>query len=285
MSASLTPWCNICGAEGPFLDPGTPREGMVCANCGASSRGRALVYVLGHLLGATAQPLASWLPQPDIRVLESSGRGGYPVFLAGKLQYVNAEYRPNEGRHRPFGPHADLQRLAYSDGSLDFVLAGDVFEHVRDDALAFREVTRVLRQGGTLVFTVPLDRSLPKTLVRVSTDGPNDVLLMPPEYHGGGGSSLAYRTYGMDLPGRLTALGLSLVCWELDLPGHGISGETVFSATKGDHATIRVRPAVLPAGANRLDYPLLPSRLWVLLKYNLRSLRQVARQAAEHLPR
>lgn len=50
---------------------------------------------------------------------------------------------------------ADAKKLPFTDSSYDLVTSLDVFEHLEDDQKAFREVWRVLRQGGVLLTTVP----------------------------------------------------------------------------------------------------------------------------------
>lgn len=208
------------------------------------------MYALGMCLGLAGQPLYAW-PQKDFRVLEASGRGGYPVFLAEKVCYTNGEY-----------PSLDLERLDHPDSSLDVVLAGDVFEHVRDDERAFKEVHRVLKADGRLLFTVPLEGE--RTLVRVDADGR---FLAPPEYHGGGGQSLAYRTYGRDLLDRLQKIGFAVACVR-------VSEQEVFVCQKGSY--VEMHAASPEAGARAV--PLVPLRLWALAKYNLRAAGQVMRE-------
>jgi SAM-dependent methyltransferase len=50
---------------------------------------------------------------------------------------------------------ADLHSLPIEDASFDFVLCTEVLEHVRDPAQVATELRRVLRDGGTLLVTVP----------------------------------------------------------------------------------------------------------------------------------
>jgi SAM-dependent methyltransferase len=50
---------------------------------------------------------------------------------------------------------ADIIDLPYPEESFDVVTCFDVFEHVKEDKRAVREVYRVLKAGGVMVFTVP----------------------------------------------------------------------------------------------------------------------------------
>jgi SAM-dependent methyltransferase len=245
------------------------------------------VYVLGTVLGEDDRTLTTWAPQPDVHMLEASGRGGYPMMLREKFHYCNTVYQPNrDGAQSPWARQADLERLAYPDGSLDIVLAADVFEHVREDERAFSEIHRVLRPGGVLVFTVPYV-SEAETLVRVRVEGEVDVPVMAPEYHGSGGRSLAYRTYGHDLPGRLVAIGFSVGLWEVDAPDHAIVRQPVFVCRKGSYVELgRLRRPAAHVGPRELRLtPLIPFRLWLLLKANLHAMGQVAADIAARFGR
>ena len=49
----------------------------------------------------------------------------------------------------------DALHLPFPDGSFDRVICSEVLEHIPDDLAAMRELTRVLRPGGTMAVTVP----------------------------------------------------------------------------------------------------------------------------------
>ena len=100
---------------------------------------------------------------PDLgsrHVYELSSRGAVFRYLkahAGRLTY--SEYfdgaTPGETRH---GVRCeDVQALTWPDDCFDVCTSTEVFEHVPDDLKGFREVYRVLKPGGFLAFTVPLN--------------------------------------------------------------------------------------------------------------------------------
>ena len=50
--------------------------------------------------------------------------------------------------------------LPFCDGAFDVVCAFEVLEHIPDDETVLRELSRVLRPGGALFFSVPVDPAL-----------------------------------------------------------------------------------------------------------------------------
>ena len=61
----------------------------------------------------------------------------------------------------------DVRQLPFPDDSFDFVYAGGVVEHFRESGRSVAEMTRVLRPGGRVLFTVPaLTLSYPYLFLR-----------------------------------------------------------------------------------------------------------------------
>jgi SAM-dependent methyltransferase len=89
----------------------------------------------------------------------------------------------------------DALHLPFPDGSFDRVICSEVLEHIPDDEGAMRELTRVLRAGGTMAITVP--RFGPELLNWALSD----------EYHNvPGGHIRIYRRSVLE--GRLRSTGM-----------------------------------------------------------------------------
>jgi SAM-dependent methyltransferase len=56
--------------------------------------------------------------------------------------------------------YAEIDDLPYNDQEFELVCVFDVIEHVEDDRRVFSEVCRVLKDGGLLVFSVPIHARL-----------------------------------------------------------------------------------------------------------------------------
>lgn len=49
----------------------------------------------------------------------------------------------------------DAQKLPFKSNTYDVILALDVFEHLEDDMASLKEIVRVLKEDGTLIFNTP----------------------------------------------------------------------------------------------------------------------------------
>ena len=260
----MTGRCNVCGWTGGFLRLERGREGTVCTNCGSTSRNRAVSFVLARVLDED-QAVFRWKYRLSTPMLESSARGALAMYFRKKFDYYGTEFDPAKiaAGTQP-RDYADFQKLHFDADTFDIVVASDVFEHIRRDADAMREVQRVLKPGGHLILTVPYDHERAQTIQRVDTSGPTDVHLLPAHYHGGGGHTLAYREYGRDLSNLLSASGFFVQREVVEVPEMGITSQSVFVARKEQPVKLSPARALRPGSTG----PMIPFRLFVALKYH-----------------
>jgi SAM-dependent methyltransferase len=275
----MTPQCNLCGHQGKFLNPEQGREGWHCANCSSSSRNRMVTFALGRMLGYGGAPVYLWPQNQALKILEPCPRGPQAMFLRDKFDYCAPEFdlEKIKAGAKP-QDYADLQNLAFAGETFDVVITSDVFEHVREDLKGYKEIYRTLKKGGIFLLTVPYDHQREKTIVRVAVEGDKDVFLMEPRYHGGGGSTLAYREYGRDLLDLLRAVGFAVGYVETAVPGFQIQKSGLIVCQKSPYLDLeKLWP--LEAEKNfKAVGTLLPYRLFVFLKYNLKSFLQFGRE-------
>ena len=111
---------------------------------------RSIVQVLTtELFGRSMSISEIAPPRPDIVGIGMSCWDGYAVPLAHRIGYTNTYY------HQP--PLLDITDIDPSmEGTLDFVISTDVYEHVAPPvSLAFTNTKRLLKPDGVFVFSVP----------------------------------------------------------------------------------------------------------------------------------
>jgi len=217
---SIDGQCAMCGRFGPMITSymycseeadghRTPnwREHLAC-QCGFPNRVRASM----HFMIATAQvnpfasvyvtervtPLYAWLDQrfPTLQGSEFLGSNVEPGAVVNGIR------------------HEDVCRLSFADNSFDLVMSFDVLEHVFDMEAAIRQLARVLKPGGKLIFQAPTMSDVQDTLVRarIGADGQIEHIL-PPELHGNPvdpeNGTLCFRYLGVDTLDKLRAAGFS----------------------------------------------------------------------------
>lgn len=202
-----------CPGRCPFCGPTAlvrlrcEETGVRCLRCAASAV---------HLsVGWALQPFAGVLRGGD--VYELSSRGPLVEWLrrrSGSLQVSEYYDDVAPGQERQGVRCEDVQSLGFADASFDLVTHTEVFEHVPDDARGFSELFRVLRPGGTMVFTVPLT-GCPETVERARVEAGRLVHLLEPTYHTdllrGEGQVLCFRDYGLDVVERVRRAGFGQV--------------------------------------------------------------------------
>ncbi|HTT59688.1 MAG TPA: class I SAM-dependent methyltransferase [Acidimicrobiales bacterium] len=136
---------------------------------------------------------------------EAARRGAHVVALdagedevkgvAGMFNAMTAAGELDESSQRASVVQGDALALPFTDACFDRVICSEVLEHIPDDLGAMRELTRVLRPGGTMAITVP--RFFPELVNWALSD----------EYHNVPGGHIRIYRKGV-LKERLTSTGL-----------------------------------------------------------------------------
>ncbi|MDR5881722.1 class I SAM-dependent methyltransferase [Caballeronia sp. LZ032] len=154
--------CNICGTANEVEKSRLTREEPSCSSCGSTVRMRSIVQVLTtELFGKSLTIDEIWPPRPDIVGIGMSCWDVYVNRLMHKLRYTNTFYHQE--------PFLDITKIDPSmEGTLDFIVSTDVFEHVAPPvSRAFENARRLLKHNGVFVMSVPFgtgDASQPDTI-------------------------------------------------------------------------------------------------------------------------
>ena len=145
--------CNICGCDALADRDDFERERPSCPGCRSTVRVRAVIHVLSTALFGESLKIDDFPYRPDLNGLGLSDSPGYAKRLVTKLPgYRNTSYHGTSRLDITDAP-AEL------DGTLDFLISSEVFEHVAPPVQrAFDNAFRLLRPGGVLVLTVPYVR-------------------------------------------------------------------------------------------------------------------------------
>ena len=236
--------CAVCGSLQfmrikPFDEEGatvvaapTWSENVVCLGCGLLNRMRAVVSAVKEF---TAD-------RPALAVYVAEQK----TFSFSKIQALHPTVVGSEflGEGIAGGAtvdgmrHEDLTALSFPSKSFDLVVTQEVFEHIPDFGTAFREVARVLKKRGQMIFTVPLDWTAATTTIRASLVDGQIVNALPLVVHGNpvlAEGSLVFQDFGWDILDELRSAGFrdayARMAWQ-PLCGHLGTPVLVFSAER-----------------------------------------------------
>lgn len=188
-------YCPICQARTVFIERDEwLRDNYHCIRCASIPRWRAIIYAL-----ETHCP--DWRKG---RIHESSPGGTSSEKLKREcLDYVATHFfADTPAGQMKYGYRSEnLERQTFEDEEFDLVITQDVFEHVLNPALAFKEVARTLKPGGAHVFTVPW-YYWKETFVRAVQENGDIRHLAEPDYHGNpidASGSLVVTEWGADI--------------------------------------------------------------------------------------
>jgi GT2 family glycosyltransferase len=228
--------CNICGqgCETPMDDLG--REKPSC-KCGSTVRSRAVIHLLSMELFGHSLALPDFPIRPNLLGWGMSD-GIYANLLSQKIGYTNTFYHQE--------PRFDITASLDSglEGSLDFLISTEVFEHIEPPvSRGFLNAYRLLKPTGFFIFTVPYTledetrEHFPKLyqyeilkpksgtpiLKNITRDG-QEQLYNNLIFHGGPGATLEMRVFSQDgLIAEMKQAGFGSIniysepCWEFGI--------------------------------------------------------------------
>lgn len=239
-------FCSICGDfRKIIITSDNLRENGICENCNSNTRKRHLAKVLLGLIKRKSKTRGFHCLQKipsdigiDIYNVESNG--ALHESLKHINNYVCSEY---------FGPvgiigkeqngilNIDLRSIPFKDNSFDFVITTEVFEHVPDPYRAFSEIYRVVRKGGSHIFTVPYKGHGQDDIKAIICDDGEVIHLSTPEYHGDpirGEGILVYTIFADEMKEKLKKIGFNVKVDHTRNPIFGVLGDNnyVFITTK-----------------------------------------------------
>jgi glycosyltransferase involved in cell wall biosynthesis len=189
---SIEAFCSICKKQSDFVTSymfssdrypnGSRRpnwrEHLQCSSCNLITRQRQLLEVFRTY----CEPSAS----DQIYITEKVT----PFYKYLAVEYpglVGSEYLGplvNPGESREGVRNENLEALSFNEKVFDFVLSLDVLEHVQDYHASLQEFFRVLKKGGTVVFTAPFRFNEDKNETRALMVKGKRVDFYEPEFHG-----------------------------------------------------------------------------------------------------
>jgi SAM-dependent methyltransferase len=142
--------CNICSAQNIIeSEEILNRDKPSCVSCGSNVRFRWTIHALSTALFGESIALKDFPDAPQAQGIGLSDEPLYAKTLAERLSYRNTFL------HRE--PRFDLTDPACCvTGSLDFILATEVFEHIPPPVQrASNNLSRLLKPNGFAIFSTP----------------------------------------------------------------------------------------------------------------------------------
>ncbi len=209
-------WCPVCSRDVSFrvTDEETEGdwrnllEGMICPGCGTNGRLRLSLLAWRALRAERGFQRSLLLEQlsPLFRLMRREDAG-----LAG-CEFLGPDRTPGKTYWHEWRRvrHESMLGFSMPDASLDLLMHFDVLEHVPGHREGLAECARVLRPGGSMLFTLPFFAALEEHRVRARPDGRGGIEhLMPEAYHGNpvGDGALVFIEPGWELLSDLDAAG------------------------------------------------------------------------------
>ena len=206
------------------------RESVICPITQTNSRLRATGLLLGEELEirGSSRPKVYFTEQmtPFFKLYETKIKD-----LIGSEFDEDVELL---GKVKNGIRYEDVTRLSFADQSIDIIVSLEVLEHVPNYRDGLKEFYRCLKQGGTIIMSIPFVVQNEQNTKRaeLNLDGSINHIL-PPEYHGDpvnpDGGILCFYHFGWELLEEMKEIGFKDVSlefiWSYEM---GILGRDIF---------------------------------------------------------
>lgn len=153
-------FCSACGNKVTFMKSfgnkksglfqslnivgGGYRKYVVCPVCRANDRMRWIDYVLGHETDIYTGKCSVLHIAPEECIEKKIRKNRRATYITGDIRSGIADQI------------VDITGMPFHDGAFDYIILNHVLEHVEKEADAMRELSRCLKEGGRLIFSVPV---------------------------------------------------------------------------------------------------------------------------------
>lgn len=139
-----------------------------CPVCHAGDRDRLVKFYLERHVFANQRSRLS--------IVHIAPEKGLTKYLLSKenLQYQTGDIEPQRYRHLDSVHRMDLTALPIESGSVDVFLCNHVLEHIVEDAVAMKEIRRVLSPQGVAILQVPIALKLRETIEGDGSESESD---------------------------------------------------------------------------------------------------------------
>jgi SAM-dependent methyltransferase len=223
----LPGWCNICRMPTFFfIRNENLREDVFCHWCGSFNRQRQMMYVFRRMCTANRTN--------DTIIWNTESRGSFHERLKKKFQgsYLSSEYFGDDIVSSTFVNgvrHEDMCRTSFHSNFLNFIFSSDDLEHIPEPQVALNEISRILKENGKFIFTVPfhVHSSVNEVRAKRNPDG-GLIHFKDPEFHGDplrpSEGILVYTIFGWELIRMCAKAGLLCEVYKTYAPMCGILG-------------------------------------------------------------
>ena len=252
--------CQLCSKWTLFyIRSQNLREDVFCIRCKSSNRQRQLTQAF--IREARQRDHRVWLDnlhglkrtKKQIKVWNTESRGslqkGFKETFNKNL--ICSEFIANNlksGEVFKDVLHVDLCSTHFKDEEFDFILSSDVLEHIPNLNSALQETYRVLKKGGSHIFTIPFFTHRSSMQIRAFEDNDGNINhLLKPWFHIDPlreEGTLCFRVFTIEILVILEKIGfdVKLINIHSVLNGNIGSNGYVFIATKKDVPVINKDP-------------------------------------------